>query len=91
MDILRDVLTFLANNIFNEVAILIGLIAFVGLLLQRKPSEEVVAGTLRATIGIYILFIGISVFVGGLVAFQTIVASAVGLEPPAATATLGTS
>ena len=88
VDLLQDVLSFLANNIFNEVAILIGLIALVGLLLQRKPSEEVVAGTLRATIGIYILFIGVEVFVGGLVAFQTIVASAVGLEPPAATATL---
>jgi ascorbate PTS system EIIC component len=89
MDLLRDVLAFLANNLFNEVAVLIGLIALVGLLLQRKPSEEVVAGTLRATIGIYILFIGINVFVGGLVAFQTIVASALGLDPPAATATLG--
>ncbi len=89
MDLLRDVLAFLANNLFNEVAVLIGLIALVGLLLQRKPSEEVVAGTLRATIGIYILFIGIDVFVGGLIAFQTIVASALGLDPPAATATLG--
>lgn len=89
MDLLRDVLSFLANNIFNEVAILIGLIVFVGLLLQRKPSEEVVAGTLRATIGVYVLFIGITVFVGGLLAFQAIVASAMGLEPPAATATLG--
>ena len=89
MDLLRDVLAFLANNLFNEVAVLIGLIALLGLLLQRKPSEEVVAGTLRATIGIYILFIGVNVFVGGLVAFQTIVASAMGLDPPAATATLG--
>jgi PTS system ascorbate-specific IIC component len=88
MEVLREVLSFLANNLFNEVAILIGLITLVGLLLQRKPSEEVVAGTLRATIGVYILFIGIGVFVGGLVAFQTIVSSAVGLEPPAATATL---
>lgn len=89
MDVLRDVLQFLANNVFNEVAVLIGLITFLGLLLQRKPAEEVVAGTLRATIGIYILFIGIDVFVGGLVAFQTIVSNAVGLEPPAATSTLG--
>jgi ascorbate PTS system EIIC component len=89
VDAVGDVLRFLANNLFNEVAILIGLIALLGLVLQRKPVEEVVAGTLRATIGIYILFIGVDVFVGGLVAFQTIVSSAVGLEPPAATSTLG--
>lgn len=89
MDAVRNVLEFLANNLFNEVAVLIGLIALVGLLLQRKPVEDVVAGTLRATIGIYILFIGIDVFVAGLVAFQTIVSSAFGLAPPEATSTLG--
>src|SRR5690606_37023744 len=88
MDFLRDVLAFLANNLFNEVAILIGLIALVGLMLQKKPVEDVVAGTLRAVIGIYMLLIGTDVFIGGLVAFQTIVSSAFGLEPPAATSTM---
>ncbi len=84
-----QILEFLANNLFNEVAVLIGLITLLGLLLQRKPIEDLVAGALRATIGVYILFIGIGVFVGGLLAFQTIVSSAVGLEPPQATNTLG--
>jgi len=88
MDFLRGVLEFLANNLFNEVAILIGLIALTGLLLQKKPVEDVLAGTLRAMIGIYILLIGTDVFIGGLVAFQTIVSSAFGLEPPAATSTM---
>src|SRR5690606_10401477 len=82
MDFLRGVLEFLANNLFNEVAILIGLIALTGLLLQKKPVEDVLAGTLRAMIGIYILLIGTDVFIGGLVAFQTIVSSAFGMEPP---------
>jgi ascorbate PTS system EIIC component len=84
MNIATDILEFLANNIFGEVAILIGLITLVGLVLQRLPIEDVVAGVLRATIGVIVLFIGVDVFVEGLVAFQTIVASAVGLEPPAA-------
>ena len=89
MEVLQDVLQFLANNLFNEVAVLIGLITLFGLLLQRKPFEDTIAGALRATIGIYILFIGINVFVGGLLSFQTIVSSAVGLDPPTATNTLG--
>ncbi|TCJ14822.1 PTS ascorbate transporter subunit IIC [Rubrobacter taiwanensis] len=89
MEVFADVLRFIATNIFNEVAILIGIITLIGLLLQRKPVEDVVAGALRATIGVIILFIGVDVFVQGLVAFQTIVASAVGLEPPEATNTLG--
>ncbi|NDL58350.1 PTS ascorbate transporter subunit IIC [Phytoactinopolyspora mesophila] len=83
-----DVLEFIANNIFNEVAILIGLITLVGLVLQRKPVDDVVGGAVRATVGIIILFIGVEVFVGGLASFQAIVASAVGLDPPAATNTL---
>ncbi len=89
MEGLQNVLEWIATNIFNEVAILIGLITLIGLLLQRKPIEELVAGALRATIGVIVLFIGIDVFVEGLVAFQTIVSSAVGLEPPQATNTLG--
>ncbi|WP_166356156.1 PTS ascorbate transporter subunit IIC [Phytoactinopolyspora limicola] len=83
-----DVLEFIATNIFNEVAILIGLITLIGLLLQRKPVDDVVGGAVRATIGIIILFIGVDVFVGGLASFQAIVASAVGLDPPEATNTL---
>lgn len=88
MNVAQDVLTWIADNVFNQVPILIGLITLVGLLLQRKPIEAVVGGTLRATIGVVILLIGIDIFVGGLVAFQAIVSSAVGLDPPSANNTL---
>jgi PTS system ascorbate-specific IIC component len=84
MKVLEDTLQWFANNVFNEVAILIGFIVLVGLLLQRKRFEEVLQGVLRATIGVYAMFIGIAVFVGGLVAFQAIVASAFGKTPPTA-------
>jgi ascorbate PTS system EIIC component len=89
VDFLTDLLEWIATNVFSEVAILIGLITLIGLVLQRKPVEETIAGALRATVGVVILFIGIGVFVEGLVAFQTIVASAAGLDPPAAERTLG--
>ncbi|MCK6211626.1 PTS ascorbate transporter subunit IIC [Georgenia sp. EYE_87] len=88
MELLQDILTGIANNIFNQVPILIGLIALAGLLLQRKPVEAVVGGTIRAVVGVVILMLGVEIFVGGLVAFQAIVASAVGLDPPAASSTL---
>ncbi|MDQ7820355.1 MAG: PTS ascorbate transporter subunit IIC [Armatimonadota bacterium] len=89
MQWLSQLLTWIANNLFNQVAILIGLIALVGYALQRRRTEEVVAGALRATIGVLILFVGIDVFVGGLVSFQTILSSAFGLRPPQAAKTLG--
>lgn len=89
MEVLRNILQFLANNIFNEVGILLGLITLVGLILQRKSFDEVLAGALRAAIGIYILTIGTGIFVGGLISYQTVVSNALGLTPPQATNTLG--
>lgn len=88
MSTFEDIITAITDNLFSQVAILIGIIALVGLLLQRKPVEQVVAGSLRATIGVVILNIGVDVFVGGLVAFQAIVSSALGLEAPTASSTL---
>lgn len=84
----ETVLKWFATNIFNEVAILIGLIVLVGLILQRKRVEEIVAGALRATVGVYAMFIGIGIFVGGLVAFQTLVSTAFGKTPPTSVVTL---
>jgi PTS system ascorbate-specific IIC component len=88
VDVLKETLQWFANNIFNELAILIGLIVLIGLWLQHKKVEEIVAGTLRATIGIYVLTAGISVFVSGLSSFQAIVANAFGLDPPKATGSM---
>lgn len=88
MDFIKDILTFLANNVFGQVPILIGLITLAGLLLQRKRFEDVLAGALRATIGVVILFIGVEIFTGGLTSFQTVLASAMGTDPPKAEHTL---
>jgi len=88
VDVLQSILIGIANNIFSQVPILIGLIALSGLLLQRKPFETVIGGTVRAIVGVVILMIGVDIFVGGLVSFQAVVASAVGLQPPTANSTL---
>lgn len=88
MDVFEGIVRVIADNLFSQVAVLIGIIAAVGLVLQRKPFDEVVAGALRATIGVVILNIGVEIFVGGLVSFQAIVSSAVGLEAPTASSSL---
>ncbi|WP_375000251.1 PTS ascorbate transporter subunit IIC [Aeromicrobium sp. CTD01-1L150] len=82
MDIITDTLTFIANNVFGQVPILIGLITFIGLAVQGKRLEDIVSGTLRATVGIVVLFIGVDVFTDGLVGFQEVLASAMGTTPP---------
>lgn len=88
MNVFERVLEWFANNVFNEVAILIGIIVVVGLLLQRKRFEDILSGAVRATVGVYAMFIGIAVFVGGLSAFQAITASAFGKSPPTSGVTL---
>ncbi|MGP9538100.1 PTS transporter subunit IIC [Brachybacterium sp. AOP43-C2-M15] len=88
MGTFEEVVRVITDNLFAQVSILIGLIALVGLVLQRKPFDEVVAGALRATIGVVILNIGVEIFTGGLSSFQVIVSSAMGLEPPESTSTL---
>ena len=90
MDVVGSVLQWIANNIFSQVPILIGIIALVGLILQGKPLEDVVAGTLRAVLGVVILFAGISVFISGLVSFQSIVAAAFSMKPPSSTSSMTT-
>ncbi|PPF87534.1 PTS ascorbate transporter subunit IIC [Pseudoclavibacter sp. RFBJ3] len=88
MEVFVSIIEVITNNLFNQVAVLIGLIAIVGLALQRKPFEEVVAGGIRATIGVMVLNLGVEIFAGGLTSFQAIVSSAMGLEPPTAESTL---
>jgi ascorbate PTS system EIIC component len=88
METVQEALAFIADNVFGQVPVLIGLITFVGLALQRKRIEELIGGTLRATIGVVILFIGVDVFVGGLTGFQAVLASAMGTTPPQSERTL---
>ena len=90
MDLIANIASALANNLFSQVAVLIGLIALIGLLLQRKPLEQVVGGAVRATLGVVILNIGVDIFVAGLVAFQAIVSSAFRITPPTSTSNMAT-
>ncbi|MBT9150423.1 MAG: Ascorbate-specific PTS system EIIC component [candidate division WS2 bacterium] len=84
----EGVLEWIAVNLLGQVSILIGLIALVGLILQGKKFEEVVLGTVKAIAGVLIMIIGIEAFIGGLIAFQTVVSSAFGIVSPTPTRTL---
>ena len=53
------VIHYLASNIFKQPALFMGLIAFIGLLVQRKGVGSVVKGTLKTIIGVIILFTGV--------------------------------
>ena len=48
------VLQFVVYEILGEASLLIGLLALIGLLIQKKPAEKVVAGTVKTIVGFLI-------------------------------------
>lgn len=57
-------------NVLSTPAILVGLVSLLGLVLQKKPIEELVKGTLKTIVGFLVLFAGVSFLQSGsLLAF----------------------
>ncbi|NIZ19223.1 PTS ascorbate transporter subunit IIC [Spirochaetales bacterium BR151] len=61
----------LVNDIFRQPAILLGLIAMLGLLLQRKNFSDVIKGTLLTAIGVSILTFGTDIIVSSILPLQS--------------------
>ncbi|HEY60316.1 MAG TPA: hypothetical protein G4N92_06490 [Anaerolineae bacterium] len=60
MDTLNSIVTFLTSEIFNDAAKVFGLVAFLGLVLQKKKIEQVFTGTVRSMMGFLILMAGVN-------------------------------
>ena len=65
------VLNFIINNILTQAAVVIGLIACLGLALQKKSLGTVVSGTLKTMLGFLVLSAGSSVIQSSLSFFGT--------------------
>ena len=78
------VLTFITANILRNPPVLLGLIAALGLVLQRKNFTDVVKGMLLAAFGMIILDTGVGILVGTIApvngAFQSLSAGAAAAE-----------
>lgn len=55
-----SIINYLASNVFKQPSLFIGLIALVGLIMQRKSIGETIKGTFKTIIGVIILFIGVN-------------------------------
>lgn len=51
-------------------AFVLGLIALVGLIIQRKPSSEVLVGTVKTVLGLLIMGVGIGALINALIPIQ---------------------
>ncbi len=64
-------LDFLTNNILRNPPILLGLIAAIGLIVQRKNVGDIVKGALMAAFGMLILETGVGMIAGSIAQINT--------------------
>lgn len=72
LDILRDIL--------STPAVLVGILALVGLLLLRSPIQDVVSGTIKTIAGFLILTGGANILIGALDPLGTMISEGLGLQ-----------
>ncbi|HHF3002721.1 TPA: PTS ascorbate transporter subunit IIC [Vibrio diabolicus] len=71
--------SFLMNDVLSEPAVLVGLIALIGLIAQKKPVTECIKGTVKTILGFIVLGAGAGLFVSSLGDFATIFQHAFGI------------
>ena len=67
-------------QIFSQPAILVALIALIGLLLQKKSGADVMKGTVKTFVGFLVLSAGAAVVVGALDPFGTMFSEVFGVQ-----------
>lgn len=68
------------TSFLSTPAFIIGFIALLGLIALRKPTSDVVAGTLKTILGFMILQAGAGIIVNGLIPFSQMFQDAFGLK-----------
>lgn len=81
MEILMAIAKWLTTNIIGQPALLVGLIALLGLITQRKAFNDTVLGTVKTIVGFFIMAEGAGIVVRSLLAFTPILQHAFGIEP----------
>jgi PTS system ascorbate-specific IIC component len=74
-----QIINFLINEVFIQAPIFLGVIALIGLLLQKRDSDEVLEGTIKTIIGMVILNGGIGIFLNSLLPLTTLLNNSFGV------------
>ena len=69
MDVIKDILTFLADNVFGQVPILIGLITLIGLIvIQQILFNMVMPRLMGRIVGLHPLLVFAAILIGAVLA-----------------------
>jgi PTS system ascorbate-specific IIC component len=70
-----DLIRFLVFEVLGQAAILVGVMAMIGLILQKKSASQVFIGTFKTIVGFVIFGVGGGAAVGALASFQSLFTS----------------
>ena len=73
MDVLLMIIQFIVNEILSKPALLLGLIAFIGLVALRRSASDIITGTLKSIVGFLILGGGAGILITALTPLGTMV------------------
>lgn len=74
------VLNFIIDNILINASVVLGLVALIGLLLQKKSASECISGTFKTMMGFMVLSAGSGVIVGALEPFGVWFSAGLGIQ-----------
>ncbi|MGE5591392.1 MAG: PTS ascorbate transporter subunit IIC [Bacillota bacterium] len=80
MTALSAIANFLKDYVFNQPAFFIGLVALLGLLLQKKSFSDTVSGTIKTVVGVLIITTAAGQIAGLLLSLAPIIQHAFGLQ-----------
>ncbi len=83
MTVLNAIVSFITTYIFNQPFVLLGLVAMLGLIVQKKPVQDVITGTVKTSVGYLILSQGTSLLAGIVLPIATILNKVFGIEASA--------
>lgn len=80
MSVLNTVVKFISTYVFNQPFILLGMVAMLGLIVQKKPIQDVITGSFKTGIGYLILSQGTSLLAGIVLPIATILNKVIGVQ-----------
>ena len=80
MQVISSIAQWIADNLFSQPALLIGLIAMIGLIAQKASFSKTVTGTLKTAVGFLILTEGSNLIVAALLGLVPMLEGAFGFQ-----------
>lgn len=80
MNIIIGIANFISNYLLSEPAILMGLVALLGLLVQKKSADKVISGTFKTVVGFLIMSAGAGIVADTIFPISSLLEYIIGIE-----------